>query len=318
MISLNSKPTTDSDLRIAIALDAELTDADRKANVSFAVSKNQKLDRFFGFLQPPWFLFTYNQKQRLESAVENAKNVFNLNAETQYSLVMAPDKSERRKNYRFVTEENRHEITNGIVLYIYYSPSVLVKNLITKVNSPGFIERQSVLEKILDHSYDPVFVEEFHKQNGFRWLVDGIEQNKFKDYELCLMLDTFLRMMEHDIIRWTTIEKCLIEKITSMVNAKLEFSEEEKKILILSLLILESAIINCPGKFVHEIEKQLPLPKLCNLFKQDQHPEIQQNVLALINSIINRTDVNNRKALVGTLNSRQFKDIILQNIVNKK
>lgn len=243
-------------------------------------------------------------------------------SEEQYALIIGSENNENKEleQIRYLSDDNCHEIANGNVLYVYHSPTVIVKNFLSQMSTTNdVLERIPVLEKILSHSNDPVFVEEFNKQNGFKWLINGIHNDQFQNAELCYALDIFYHSMEHDIIHWTTIEKSFLEKITHLtMSSKNEIGDVEKKILILSLSILESSVINCPGKFIQEIEKQLPLPNLYSLLKYDRHPEIQQNVLALINSMAQRTDINKRKAMLATLNSRQFKDMILQYIVNKK
>lgn len=212
------------------------------------------------------------------------------------------------------------------MVQIYVSPRALAKRLICKLEQLKTITeleaRFELLKTIQIHSLDPAFVVEFDAQQGLNWLIGSLQNKEFAtNEELCCALDIFLKMMEHDIVHWSSIDKQFIHTVAQNIYNKGDISQvvdQERQILITSLSILESSVINCPGKFVQEIEKQITLPNLNNLLKNDKFPQIQQNVLALINAILQQTDATKRRAMAATLSSRQFKDTILQYIVNKK
>lgn len=260
---------------------------------------------------------------------------------------MTPDRS-GTPYPRYITEENRNEeITNGALVQLYYSPRRYVLRLlekfkrlegggappnITAVPSGGFTsedERLSTLKEVLEHSADPAFVVEFDAQGGLKWLMGALQTGKefaagSNTEEAAIALEIFLRTMEHDIVHWTSVDKGFIDVVArniygrSELNALGSAEESERKLLVTSLAILEAAVINCPGKFVAEIERQISLPNMNQLLKNDRLPAVQQNVLALINAILSRTDANRKRAMAATLSSRQFKDTILQYVVNKK
>ncbi|KAH9391413.1 Engulfment and cell motility protein 3 [Tyrophagus putrescentiae] len=261
--------------------------------------------------QPPWILFSYNPKQDLESIIESVCLSFQLNSSS------SPSSGESGTPYpRYITEENRNEeITNGALVQLYYSP-----------------RRLTTLREILEHSADPAFVVEFDAQGGLKWLMSSLQaKNTFTVEEQALALEIFLRTMEHDIVHWTSVDKAFIDCVATNIYSRADLNstsgtserggdslDHERKLLITSLAILEAAVISCPGKFVAEIERQITLPSLNQLLKNDRLPAVQQNVLALINAILARTDANRRRAMAATLTSRQFKDTILQYVVNKK
>ena len=248
---------------------------------------------------------------------------FNLETSTEEYALILTEKS-GVVYPRYITEENRNEIINGAVVQVYYSPKSFVIKLLEKMKSVTEPEeRLNTLKDILKHSSDPAFVVEFDAQSGIKWLLGALQNKEFTtDDELCCALEIFLKNMEHDIVHWTQIDKLFIDTVANNIyNPSIDINQmkdEERKILITSLSILESSVINCPGKFVHEIERQIALPNLNQLLKNDKFPQIQQNVLALINAILHRTDANRKRAMAATLSSRQFKDTILQYIVNRK
>lgn len=326
--------------------------------MSRTISKCQNSSlEFSHHQQPPWILFSYNPKQDLESIIESVCLSFQLNSSSspssgevtgsttpfsasEYALLMTPDKS-GTPYPRYITEENRNEeITNGALVQLYYSPRRYVLRLLEKLrensssatSSTEDNNRLTTLREILEHSADPAFVVEFDAQGGLKWLMSSLQAKKtFTVEEQALALEIFLRTMEHDIVHWTSVDKAFIDCVATNIYSRADLNstsssserggdslDHERKLLITSLAILEAAVISCPGKFVAEIERQITLPSLNQLLKNDRLPAVQQNVLALINAILARTDANRRRAMAATLTSRQFKDTILQYVVNKK
>lgn len=245
----------------------------------------------------------------------------------EYSLLAIPDNIDVTPPH-YLTEENRNEIVNGSVIYIYYSPKRVVDRLFKQFSSAtDSVQRLMVLEHLLWHSTDGTFVFEFENRDGFRWLTKGILTSMFNEPELVLAYDMFLKVMEHDIIRWSCIDTAFIDKVASHVCARLDTTalpavgstQVQQRILVFCLSILEAAIYNCAGKFVAEVNRQIPLPNLYSLLKLESQPEVQMNVLALVNAALSCVECDKTKqAMVAFINSRQFREAILQHIVNRQ
>ncbi|KAJ6223034.1 hypothetical protein RDWZM_001579 [Blomia tropicalis] len=272
---------------------------------------------------PQWVLYSYDPKQDLDSIIANLRASFHLESTNEEFSLILIDKSSSHFP-RYITEENRNEIVNGAVVHLYYSPKQFVARIMDKIKHLTELNEShlEVLLDILNHSLDSEFVLAMEKQNGIKWLMNCLQNKEFStDDEIAHGLEIFQKAMEHDIIHWSSIDKQFIEAVAQNIYNRTDNNlskDVERKILINSLTILESSVINCPGKFIHEMEKQISLPNLNKLLKNDRYPEVQQNVLALINAILYRTDLSKKRAMAATLSSRPFKETILQYIINRK
>lgn len=270
-----------------------------------------------------WHLFEFNRNKSLSSLVNDVVKypAFNLNVNENYALLYVPDEKDHEKSPFYVVEDNRNEIFNGIVLYIYYSSTRVVEMLMHEhENATEQSQRLETLKKLLWHASDPLFVFDLENKNGSTWIMNLIANNGGDDEELTLtkeelafLLEIFMRIMEHDIIQWGSIERSFVSEIAK--NILKDNEQTNATILVHSLSILEMLIVNCHGKVNLDIENQITLPKLQSLLK-DSKSEVQHNTLALINALLAYSDSNVKKSITATLNSKKFKETINKHVLS--
>lgn len=283
-----------------------------------------------------WFLYQLpkGQKTSIQSIIDYSREFWNLDAKKEYSLIMTLDETQHL--FRFITEEHQYRscFTQGAVIELYYSVRYVVSKLLEEFQQSlrewTCQDRLPLLKKICVYASDQAFVAEFDEQKGFQLLITSFVANKFNEFELRYILDIIAKILEHDIIRWfgpnAVIEKNFIERIIELISSnkfmilvqpsqqqqqQLNHSslipDAERRILILSLSILESAILNASKLFLPVIREQLPIKKLSLLLEHEKFPDIQQNVLALINAILQNQEPSKRRDQF-----RIFKETILR------
>ena len=317
---MDPKPIqVDDYLKIAILPYQELKKGRNKDLVSLFCCCFLTFSYVILHLQPEWILFTYDPSKPLEYLVQSSAQTFQLPPPYEnYALLLTETSGALYPHY--ITEDNRKEIINGSVLEIYHSPKEFITILMnTAQNAVDTSQRLELMLQILKHSSDPVFVNEFHSQQGTQWLFSTV-QNKELSRELhSCGLEIFNKIMEHEIVQWNCIDKQFIDSVFSNVYRIENLDDEiERKILVNSLTLLESALQFAPEKFLSEIEKNFALPNLMKLLKNDKHVLIQQAVLAFINCYLTKIELSRKQAVIGTLTSRPFKETILQYVVQRK
>lgn len=179
------------------------------------------------------------------------------------------------------------------------------------------------MNKFASYASDPAFLFEFEKQKGIQIFISSFVNNQFNNYELCFILDIISKIIEHDIVKWSNlvlIEDNFIEHILKLILNNKFFiqncptsADEDRKILTQLLAILESAIINEPKLFLSTINNNLPLSKLCCLLEYTLYQDIQQNVIALINAILQHYDAHKRREMF-----RSFKEVLMRCVINRR
>jgi engulfment/cell motility protein 1 len=128
---------------------------------------------------------------------------------------------------------------------------------------------------------------------------------------LAYSLISFVELMDHGIVSWDILECPFINKVASYVNN--QAVTQDAKVVQASLSILENIVLNSSGKY-GQVEKEVTFPNLV-MHLQSQNPVIQQNAIALINALFLKADISKRKAIAGTLSSKQVRNVILTNVI---
>ncbi|KAJ9594640.1 hypothetical protein L9F63_027378, partial [Diploptera punctata] len=237
-------------------------------------------------------LIEFNQKQPLAAIIQELCNENN--------------------NQNYITEKNRNEIKNGSVLMLTHSPSTTAQDILQKLNTGSNDEKTNALTKLSKLSTDMTFALEFINKQGLALIISHIEGGKCKPGNpLAYSLISFVELMDHGIVSWDILESPFINKVASYVNN--QSVAQDAKVVQASLSILENIVLNSSGKY-GQVEKEVTFPNLV-MHLQSQNPVIQQNAIALINALFLKADVAKRKAIAGTLSSKQVRSVILTNVI---
>lgn len=251
-------------------------------------------------------LIEFNQKQPLATIIQDLCTAWELTQPDQYALQFSDN---NRQNY--VTEKNRNEIKNGVVLRLTYSPSKTAQDILQKLNSGSNEEKTAALQQLSKLSTDMTFALEFINKQGLALIINLIEQKKCHDLMLAYCLQSFTELMDHGIVSWDILESSFIVTVASYVNN--HSRTQETKVIEAALSILESIVLNSTGKYV-QVEKQVTFPSLV-FHLENSNPVVQQNTIALINALFSKADSSRRKEIAAILWSKQVRIIILTKII---
>ncbi|XP_011551614.2 engulfment and cell motility protein 1 [Plutella xylostella] len=216
-------------------------------------------------------------------------------------------------NRNYITEKNRNEIKNGLVLRLELSPARTVQEILGKINSGTEVEKLAALEKLSILSSDLTFALEFINKKGLSLIIQNIESGKFSGNCLKFALVTFVELMDHGIISWDILENPFISKVASFINNLA--NAQDPKVIQSSLSILENIVLNSSGKNL-QVENEITIPNLVSHLQNSyQDSVIQQNAIALINAIFSKADVTKRKTIAATLSSKQVRNVIYDNLI---
>lgn len=248
----------------------------------------------------------FNQTQPLATIIHDLCNGWGLSEPDQYALQFSEN-----NNQNYVTEKNRNEVKNGSVLRLAHSSSKTAHDILQKLNSGSNEEKISALQKLAKLSNDVTFALEFINKQGLGFIIGLIENGKCKGSMLAYSLLSFVELMDHGIVSWDILEVPFINTVASYVNN--QATTQDSKVVQSSLSILENIVLNSSGKY-GQVEKEVTYPNLV-MHLQSQNPAIQLNAIALINALFFKADTAKRKAISGTLCSKQVRNVIWENIV---
>ncbi|CAH1105711.1 unnamed protein product [Psylliodes chrysocephalus] len=247
-------------------------------------------------------LIEFNQKQPLAGIIQELCNGWNLTEPEQYALQF-----NESNNNNYITEKNRNEIKNGSVLRLQYSPSKTAQDILLKLNTGTPEEKTTALNKLSILSADITFALDFINKQGLTLLIKQIEGAKCKDKVLAHTLLSFVELMEHGIVSWDILNGEFISRVASFVN-----TPQEPQVTQAALSILENVVLNSTEGY-GQVEREIPIGSLVTHLSST--PVVQQNAVALINSLLSRADVAKRRTLVATLTSKQVRTVIQSHIL---
>lgn len=220
----------------------------------------------------------------------------------------------------YVLESNRYEIKDGTILNLVYSPGKQIEMAVSKLKSENLDpnEQKATYAKLARSCRERYFANEFVKKGGLNFLVDSIKessQETTNEPVIRYCLDSLIELVEHCLIDWSLIESSLVRNIIHLINTGL--SRYSKPILLNALVLLENIFMMCPN---HNqlIESSITLPNLISHIQSsgdELDSSMHQNCLALINAIFSRSDLLNRKSIAATICSKQYRTIILNNLI---
>lgn len=249
-----------------------------------------------------------DQSQPLSSIIQFICKKWGLPDPENYALQFS-----ETNNKNYITEKNRNEIRNGLVLRLEHSPEKTVKDIRSKITTGTEAEQTAALEKLSVLSSDLTFAHEFIKNKGLPLIINNIESGKFKGNCLKYALITFVELMDHGNTSWDILESQFISKVASFISN----NAQDPKIIQSSLSILENIVLNSSGKNL-QVEKEVTIPNLVshlNTPYQENASAIHQNTIALINAIFSKADITKRKSIAATLSSKPVRNIVYENLI---
>lgn len=257
--------------------------------------------------KPPQ-LIEFNQKQPLQTIIQDLCNYWNLSDAETYALRFNTEVSRA-----FVSEKNRMEVKNGHVLQLGHSPCKITQGIL-KLLSPQSPQEDKLkaATELAGYATDPTFTAEFVEKQGMEMMIgyiENMESGKTPDQVGSLLLPAFVDLMDHGLTQWDVLESTFIKKIASFINN--QANVQDPRTLQAALSLLES-LTNSTKYAV--VERELTLPNLA-MHLQNASQAIQQNTLALINALFLKADDSKRSAMNKTLNTRQIRNFIVMNII---
>ncbi|CAK8694301.1 unnamed protein product [Clavelina lepadiformis] len=255
-------------------------------------------------------LFEINQKVSLKDSIRDVCERWNVSDHDCYALQYADSK-------QYITEKTRSEIKQGAVLRLVLAPSKVVEHIVKSLHHPpSLADKVQALKKLSESSADPTFSEEFIRKRGIQWIVHEVEQEECQGEVLAYALTAFLELMDHGFVNWdNALTHEFLKKIAGLVN---KINDADATILQRSLGIMECAVVNS-NKFYHEIQDSITISNLISHL-QRSNAEIQQNTIALINSLFMKAPsdkgrVGGRRKISDTMAQKQFRTVILNHVI---
>jgi engulfment/cell motility protein 1 len=213
-------------------------------------------------------------------------------------------------NHDFVTERNRGEIKNGTVMKLTSSPARTVQIILEKLE-PGCseIDKTSALQQLSELSVDYTFMHEFISRDGLKLLISMIENGSCVGDLLAYCLKSFVELMDHGTVTWDVLESKFIKAVCNVVTSQKVLDATS---LQSALEILESVVSNGNSSLDQDVTPESLVHHL-----QSGNAEVQTNAVALINALFMKAQLDRRKKMAESLQSRNIRGVILQSIIHK-
>ena len=254
-------------------------------------------------------LYEINQKQSLQDNICDFCERWNISNPYDYALW-------HDDTHQYISEATRNEVRDGAVLCLTTSPSIVAQNIVYSLKQQEYPEKvQQALKDLVNYSADATFSTEFIQNRGLGLVVSTIEHES-KGEKLAYALTAFLELMDHGIVSWDAVlTSKFVKVVAGCVN---ETKRIDATILQRALGIIECCIVNS-HRYYSEIVDAMTVQSLV-AHLQRSNPEIQQNTIALLNSLFLRTPVEKgrivgRRSISNTMSQMQFRTVILNNVI---
>lgn len=193
------------------------------------------------------------------------------------------------------------------------SPARTVEKILEQLESsrsPG--DQVLALKQLSELSVDGTFAQEFINHDGLTLIINKIETESWSGELLAFALKSFVELMDHNLVSWDHLEPKFIKSIANCVTSGKMLDNTTFQA---SLEILESIVLHSDVRW-SQVDQDVSHTNLVP-FLQNANAEVQKNALALINAMFQRADLDRRKKMADSLQSRSIRNIILQGIIHK-
>lgn len=247
-----------------------------------------------------------NQREPLGKVIEEICKAFNLQEHEKYGLQFD---NHSTLLYSYITEDNRHEIKDGSVCKLVYSPAVLVQTILAKMVSPGSEENIWSLQKILSFMQDRAFVEKFVDGKGVTILVTLLQGNALSYEATGYAFKCAAELLNYGFVPIESIKDRILDKVIHFIlNQKEGSARTQESCLSICHTLMEKHAETFPEIYkTISIEKVIPHLSNSNFW-------VQQTALGLINSIFNVANTLQRKLLIKAY-AKQIREVVYKNII---
>lgn len=245
-------------------------------------------------------LIEFDQRQPLTSVVAELCSVWHHEESENYALKFTDSSFDG-----YVTEKNRNDVKNGVVLKLSHSVTKAVSDFLLIFKSGSLMEQTRCLSSLSSLSSDPTFALEFINKSGLDFLTRMIEDDKCNGERLEFALKSFIELMDHGTVSWEILSEAFI-------NRNIAFTTPpylSKSVTESALSILENIVQNNSKSAI--VEKSVTFENLLKTLR-DSSPVIQQNTIALINALFMKADSTKKKTITSTVCTKQYRSIIFE------
>ncbi len=258
-------------------------------------------------------LYCLDQNKPLLKIIEEVCSTYNITNPVEYALQHTDEK------LTYITEENRSELANGMVLKLSDSAGKMAQDVFSDLQSENPEDTFQAMKKLSKASADLTFAQEFCNRGGGNLLVQMVEEGTEQGDSMAYTLSSFLELMEHSIIPWENITIKFIKRIASYVNRthSAVLQPSDTTITLKALAILESLILSSSELYTN-IANEITFPNLVPHLESNKHPVIQQYCLALMNALCLRAPEERKKKLEDSLSSKEIRTVIMEKVVRSQ
>ncbi|KAK0042903.1 engulfment and cell motility protein 1-like isoform X1, partial [Biomphalaria pfeifferi] len=210
----------------------------------------------------------------------------------------------------YITEKNRKDIRDGQVLNLTPSAHLTAKLIKAALSGEQLSDKTEALRKLTFLSSDITFAEEFVRLDGHKFLIENITSGKFKGDPLTNTLQSFVLIMDHNIVSWEMLEPEFIKRVADCVNIT---ANADTTCLQFALDILKSVVLNCSSR--QYVIEQTVTPVNVTPHLESKSADVQKNAIALINALFMKADDAKRKKIAETLQTQRMRNNILSNVI---
>lgn len=248
-----------------------------------------------------------DQNRPLAAIIQDIAGEWELQNASDYALQFTEP---NRQTY--ITERNRHELQNGNVLLLTWSPEKTAKDLYNTLKDGKVEERIDALKRLVKLAADSTFAHEFINKQGHMLIIQYVTENKNPGEPMAYQLKSFMALMEHGVVDWDILDQDFTKRIVDcIISPKTGISSLQP-----ALEILENIVLHCSDLSKHPVIEQHMTPERISSHLQSN--EVQKNAIALLNAMFIKADAEKRKKLSDNIQSRAFRNVLMSSVFSGK
>ena len=117
----------------------------------------------------------------------------------------------------YVTERNRNEIKDGVLLRLTASSTKMASDLAQLLKTSP--DPREVLQRLSRISSDNTFATEFIRAGGLQQLIAMVEAGPLQPEAQAALLAAFVELMDHGHVSWDVLEEPFVQQIATNVSS---------------------------------------------------------------------------------------------------
>jgi len=255
-----------------------------------------------------------SRTQSLKSIIQDLITAHSLDGQAdEYCLVLEGD-----KDYKIVTEKNRHEMHAkfGKPVKLEESPCRTVDRILLNLQEgdQDDTKRKESISYLKNMSVDAIFAKEFFAKKGLSILTTLVSADKFTNTaDLVKILQSVIVFMEQEIVSVDELitDTQFIGRISRYINS----GDTPKLVMVQSLEILRISVDGTENsENIFYLDSQVALPNLVHLISGDSY-HIQVKSLKLINSLLKAVHSGRKTDMVRMLTEKDNRTMIMEHLL---